>query len=1249
MAVVSLEQFSKQLVDSGLLSAEDLTSFLSRLPSDKQPQDGEQLARELVRQKRLTKFQAEQIYIGKGKSLVLGNYLLLEKLGQGGMGMVLKAEHRRMKRLVALKVLSPDVTKSKELVARFHREVEAVARLEHPNIVAAYDADEAGGTHFFVMQYVEGRDLSSYVKMHGRLPIDKAIQYTLQAARGLEYAHKQGVIHRDIKPGNLLLSKDGVVRILDMGLARIEDAPGDAPAGRAELTNTGAVMGTVDYMSPEQALDTKHADARSDIYSLGCTLYYLLTGQPVYSESTMMKRLLAHRETPIPLVSAALKTPPQSTDSMSSPSATSSPELAAIDAVVARFLAKRPDDRYQSMTEVIATLSALIRGDVDQVLLAGGTTNSIGMGASSAPSMTMSPATVVATLASESETIGAGSAERTLPTITMTLADEVSPWRQRPKANKNLLAFGISVTLMLLLCVVFYFGGFLGRHKPSAEEPAKTVAVTALSKESADEAIDSGPWAPGRIDDRWHGVLPRPASRKGVTRWQVETIAPRGRAVDLQWSPDGKLFVVYSEDERLRVYRWDGKRIVLDHIIPTLDGGQTVRMKWSPDSQWIAWQADFTTELRTWDTLARKYGPVMQTGYRTGLAGWNKEGTILVAGAADTAGAGVFFWEWPSGQLKHAARGHSQPPRLVVWSPDGQFIAANDEETSVRIWQPDGMPVETVTVPNAQFIRSLAWNPRQHVLAVRCDSKKPAAELWINRIGKPSESIAITLNPIWAHADESIPVWTPDGTEILALNQSVYQLQSFGLDGTPGKLWPFSGYAFSAFRSGTDQILAAGSGRAAVLWDHATGEKVADLAPNGMAAGMWSPDGRWLGVADGAGNILVWDVEKRVVSDTVQGNQWMMSEPEWDAASKRLTCAQQITVHWPSPGAVVTWGADGQRQILAPLGSAGVVSIHRWNREKQLWVMSNGGLIALDPQTGERLPTPKALEPSGRQLAMAVGSPIDDRLLVATTGPNGFELALTRSGGTNPASIPVPQKYAVLDMTWSPDASRFAVWFFSHELGTGSVEIWEPSRPAKVASTAPGIGGKLKFSRNGKSLLAIRGTAQFIRSDTGALISDVSIPNGGSNTAGWAPDGKHFVIGVGRTSWSELEVYYSITSSVVEDSLPWHRNMGAAWSPDGKWIAGVNQDAMVRVWQKSKDAWSPAWTSVALPGDDWATFSAGGKLLWSSSNADRYLFATLERTDGTFETLPYSEFAASQASVPAPDSVGTPAVPDSAN
>ena len=367
----AIDEFVKQVASSGLMSSDDVLGFIEAIPEESRPSDGEALARELVKQKKLTRFQAEQIYAGNGGSLTLGNYVILDKLGQGGMGMVLKAEHKRMKRLVAIKVMSPAAVKTPDALKRFHREVEAAAKLRHPNIVAADDADEAKGTHFLVMEYVEGSDLAVLVKKQGPFAIDQAVRCIIQAARGLEYAHKRGVIHRDIKPANLLLDREGNVKVLDMGLARIDDSVGGSSDG-AGLTSTGTIMGTVDYMSPEQAMDTKQADARSDIYSLGCSLYYLLTGKVVYDGDTMMKKLMAHQNSVIPsLESSHIATRQIGTEISSATIENRATQfgglgeatmLSAAESVFRRMVAKRPEHRHRSMTEVIAELEQCLTG-----------------------------------------------------------------------------------------------------------------------------------------------------------------------------------------------------------------------------------------------------------------------------------------------------------------------------------------------------------------------------------------------------------------------------------------------------------------------------------------------------------------------------------------------------------------------------------------------------------------------------------------------------------------------------------------------------------------------------------------------------------------------------------------------------------------------------------------------------------------------------------------------------------------------
>ncbi len=341
--LLSLEQFSHLLNESGLLSIEEMNDVLAGLP---QYRTVEELAESLYRCQKLTKYQLRRVIQGKAKSLYLGNYTVLDKLGQGGMGVVVKARHRVMQRIVAIKVLSASTMKSPDAIKRFHREVEAAARLNHPNIVTAFDADQANGTHFLVMEYVDGYNLSTLVRTQGPLSIRRAIEFLLQVGRGLEFAHNQGVVHRDIKPANLLIDRSGIVRILDLGLARLENSE-----QQTDITGSGQIMGTIDYMAPEQAVNTRTADHRADIYSFGCTLWFLLTGKPVFSGETALAKLLQHREGPIPsllMIGGQLNV--------------KNSRAVAVDRVIRKMLAKRPDQRYQSMTEVLQALEDCLSG-----------------------------------------------------------------------------------------------------------------------------------------------------------------------------------------------------------------------------------------------------------------------------------------------------------------------------------------------------------------------------------------------------------------------------------------------------------------------------------------------------------------------------------------------------------------------------------------------------------------------------------------------------------------------------------------------------------------------------------------------------------------------------------------------------------------------------------------------------------------------------------------------------------------------
>jgi serine/threonine-protein kinase len=334
-------RFVETVIETRLVEEPEIRAVAARLFREGKRQDVEPLAAELIRLGRLTPYQTAAIRQGKTKGLVIGDYIVLSKIGSGGMGLVLKARHRRREGTVALKLLPPSVSRDRAAVIRFRREAAAVARFRHPNLVSAIDSGETHGLLFLVMEFVQGRDLSRIVKEKGPLSVAQSTDCIIQAARGLQEAHDHGIIHRDIKPANLLLDATGTIKVLDLGLARVNQ-PDEFVANSIsglDLTVSGAIVGTVDYMSPEQAYDPRVADRRSDIYSLGCTLHYLLTGRAPFGGHSFMERLLGHRERPIPSLCASRRDVPT-----------------ALDAMFQRLLAKSPEDRPQTMAAVIREL-----------------------------------------------------------------------------------------------------------------------------------------------------------------------------------------------------------------------------------------------------------------------------------------------------------------------------------------------------------------------------------------------------------------------------------------------------------------------------------------------------------------------------------------------------------------------------------------------------------------------------------------------------------------------------------------------------------------------------------------------------------------------------------------------------------------------------------------------------------------------------------------------------------------------------
>jgi serine/threonine protein kinase len=323
---------------SGIVPADALQAEVTKLKSDPAPpQTVDQTAVALIRDGVLTKFQAKQMKLGRYKRFeIAGKYRLLELLGIGGMGAVYLCEHQFMKRLVALKVLPVEKMEDPSALARFYREARAVAAMDHPNIVRAYDIDKYEQLHFLVMEYVDGTSIQEVVAKHGPISPLRAAHYAAQSAHGLAHAQELNLVHRDIKPGNLLLERTGVIKILDMGLARFFDQKND---NLTERFDNNCVLGTADYLAPEQAVSNV-VDIRADIYALGGTMYFMLTGQSPFPDGTIASKLMAHQtKEPRPVTDFRKDMPP------------------GLVAVLHKMMKKDPNQRFQTPDELAEALT----------------------------------------------------------------------------------------------------------------------------------------------------------------------------------------------------------------------------------------------------------------------------------------------------------------------------------------------------------------------------------------------------------------------------------------------------------------------------------------------------------------------------------------------------------------------------------------------------------------------------------------------------------------------------------------------------------------------------------------------------------------------------------------------------------------------------------------------------------------------------------------------------------------------------
>lgn len=590
---------------------------------------------------RLTAWQARQLLKGRSRfRLDNDRYLLLDLIGKGGMGAVYRARHLRMNREVAIKVINARGGDAGKLTRRFEREVAITSKLHHEHIVHAYDVGKDGELAFLVLEYVRGGDLSSIVKNEGPMNAEEAAAICVQAASGLAYAHAGGIVHRDIKPQNILLASDGITKILDLGLARIDSPEVD---GQTSLTREGAVMGTIDYMAPEQGHDAQQADARSDVYSLGATAYYLLTGHsPLPGGSVMDKLRRLATEAPPPLGRLRPDVPRELT------------------AVVERMMAKDPEARPATMEDVVRALKPFAADT-----LAG-------------------RAVVTASVRTAAETVraaDAGTVGASTPSFPFESDETVGALlRRRSSGNSRqtqwLLA-GSAVVALLIGVAIWAFGG------SGVEEPDKPAAH--------DEPVRSQ--SPPVV------LSKQPPQRIRAQRTQHYGGFSQGHSI-VAWSRDGRRFSTSTIDGDIRVWQTRTQKLL------TVYRGhyEVQRIEWSPDGKTVGSLDSRTGEVHLWDANTGRLQhriALKQKIYSFAFLPHAKE--LILTGKFGMGRWSIAQREMHERMMVNPGNNDWRGYYELHFSPDGKWLAASDyNKKEVHLWdlsRPTKRPRNTVELP----------------------------------------------------------------------------------------------------------------------------------------------------------------------------------------------------------------------------------------------------------------------------------------------------------------------------------------------------------------------------------------------------------------------------------------------------------------------------------------------------------------------------------------------------------------------
>jgi serine/threonine protein kinase len=760
MPIASVAAFLRQIDEHGLVDAEQRPHLAELAKAG--PREPRDFAREVMRRGWLTPYQINQLFQDNGAALLLGSYVVLERLGSGGMGNVFKARHQKLGRIVALKVIHRDKLDKPAVVKRFRREIRIAGQLDHPHIVHAYDAEEVNGSYVLAMEYVEGSDLGKIVKEDGPLPVRAACDYVRQAALGLQHASEKGLVHRDIKPSNLMLSLvpgpsslagekgpgtrdkgQGTIKLLDLGLALVQQPLIDTSTS-GPLTVAGKVVGTVDFIAPEQARDASGVDIRADIYGLGCTFYYLLTGRPPFEGATITNKLFKH----------ALEEPP--------PVEKLRPEVpSAVAAVVRKMMAKRPDDRYQTPAELAAVLDDVLHGRP-------------------AKAVTAAPPRAVA-----------------VPVAALPARKPKAP--DRRWLWLSLVGLGVFVVLSVLLVAILH-------RLTAAPDPASAREETQLppAEREAQAQLD-------RLRQRQQdGSADRRQLREELLsfRWRYPGLPQTQQALALLRdlpSPLDDLDPAKIPPRR----RFDGQP---PELVAVLFNG-TALLQAVPDGPRVlrAHGAGVSCDDLTTGLPVREFD---KAGGAVGAMGLSLDGKYALLGGK---GKYLGLWDVTTGHEVRKLAGHAGDVRAAALSPDGRWGLSGGDDKVVYLWDL-GDGTKHALDGHTAAVTGVAFTP-DGKLALTAGADR-TLRLWDLDIRRERRPVVEAPTPV------SCLALAPDGKRAYTGGPNGVLRWSVSPPAADGALDGYAGPVSSLALSADGRYLAAGHPKGVVVWDLSSGQLV---------------------------------------------------------------------------------------------------------------------------------------------------------------------------------------------------------------------------------------------------------------------------------------------------------------------------------------------------------------------------------------------------------------------------------------